>query len=98
MSTRASTLFALTPTAFWIWGRVLLAAGLVFGLLLVLLIAGTGSSLLALFFTMALVVLPGAVYLFKRPALNLYVALAGFVPRADAGIRHTLRCSWPEAR
>jgi len=79
MSTRASTLFALTPTAFWIWGRVLLAAGLVFGLLLVLLIAWSGSSLLALIFTMALVALPGVVYLFKRPALNLYVALAGFV-------------------
>ena len=79
MSTRASALFALTPTAFWIWGRVLLAAGLVFGLLLVLLIAWSGSSLLALFFTMVLVALPGVVYLFKRPTLNLYVTLAGFV-------------------
>ena len=79
MSPRAATLFALTPKAFWVWGRVLLTAGLVFGLLLVLLIAWTGSEILALLFTAMLIALPAAVYLFKRPALNLYVALAAFV-------------------
>lgn len=83
MSTRVSALFALTPKAFWVWGWVLLTAGLAFGLLLVLLIAWTGSSSLALFFTVALVALPGVVYLFKRPTLNLFIVLVGFVVVAD---------------
>ena len=79
MRSRAAALFSLTPKAFWVWGRALLTAGLVFGLLLVLLIAWTGSDILALVFTVMLLALPAGLYLFKRPALNLYVALAAFV-------------------
>lgn len=83
MIPRASALFALTPHAFWVWGRTLLAAGLAFGLLLVLLIARTGSYTLGLFFAAALVAAPAVVYLFKRPTLNLFVVLVGFVVIAD---------------
>ncbi len=78
MSTRTTSLFALTPEAFWKWGRALLAASLVFGLVLVALIAWK-ASYLAPFFPLALAALSGALFLFKRPALNLYVALAAFV-------------------
>jgi len=78
MSTLPARLFAMTPDAFWRWGRALLAAALGFGLLLVALLAWKAPTL-APFFTGALIALPGVVYLFKRPTLNLYVALAGFV-------------------
>ena len=56
----------------------MLAASLGFGLLLVALIAWK-ASYLAPFFPPALAALSGALYLFKRPTLNLYVALAAFV-------------------
>ena len=78
MSTLSTSFFALTPEAFWKWGRGLLAASLVFGLLLLALIAWK-ASYLAPFFPLVLIAFSGALYLFKRPTLNLYVALAGFV-------------------
>ena len=78
MSTPTSALFALSPEALWTWGRRALAAGLVFGLLVVALIAWK-ASFLAPFFPLVLIALTGALYLFKRPTLNLYVALAAFV-------------------
>ena len=88
MSTPAASRFAPTPEAFWRWGRVLLLAGLGFGLLVVALIAWR-LSFLAPVFPIVLLALTAAVLLFQRPTLNLYVALAAFVliTGYDAGLQ-----------
>jgi O-antigen ligase len=82
MSPSPATLFAVTPDAFWKWGRGILLAALIAGLLVVMLVAWTAPKLLPL---IPLVLLGGLVAwrLFQHPLANLCVALVGFAIVAD---------------
>ncbi len=72
-----------SPEAFDRWGQGTLAFALAGGIGLILVFAWIEMPLLALALPGAVIVGAGTVYLFRRPALNLYVVLVGFVVIAD---------------
>ena len=65
------------------WGQRALAAALAGGVGLILAFAWIEMPLLALALPAAILATAGAVYLFRRTTLNLYVVLVGFVVIAD---------------
>ncbi len=89
MPNHAAMLDAPTPVQFWKWGRLALTAGLFCSLVLVLLVAWSGSLLLALALPGLLVAAVAAVFLFRHPTLNLFVVLVGFavVANNEAGFQ-----------
>lgn len=78
MSALRTSLFSITPQAFWNWGRFVLASGLAFGLLIVVFLTWKAPGVLP-YFLLMLLGGAGLWYLFRHPLLNLIVALAGFV-------------------
>ena len=78
MSVFSTPLFSLTPENFWRWGRLLLAGGLGFGLLLVIFMTWQGLWVGLLALPVLLLGGVAAWYLFQRPLLNLCVIILGF--------------------
>lgn len=78
MSTLRTSFLSLTPESFWNWGRVVLGGAFTLGLLILVYLTWKGSEAL-LFFPGVLLGGAAALYLFRRPTLNLYAVLAGFV-------------------
>lgn len=79
----AATAGVPTAEALWKWGRLALAGSLGFGLAIVLLVAWSGSALMALVLPAVIPAAAAAFFLFRRPTLNLVVVLVGFVVVAD---------------
>ncbi len=77
--TRLSSLLAPTVDAYLIWGRLALSTGLALSLIVVLFVAWQGDWVVAVFLPVLLAAALAAVWLFRRPTLNLYVVLVGFV-------------------
>ena len=77
MSTHLSAPINVKPEQLWAWGHRVLVAGLSCGLLLVALVAWKAPSFAPLA-PIVLIAAGGALFLLRRPSLNLYVALAGF--------------------
>lgn len=73
-----SPLFSLTPDRFLWWGRLVFGTGLALGLLLTVFLAWKVPAVLP-FFPVVLLGGIAAWHLFRRPELNLYICLGGFV-------------------
>ena len=77
--TRLSALFAPTADAYLIWGRLALSTSLALSLIVVLFVAWRGDWVVAVFLPVLLSAALAVVWLFRRPTINLYVVLVGFV-------------------
>ena len=83
MSVFSTSLFSLTPGAFWHWGRLLLVGAFALGLLLIVFLTWQGLWMGLLFLPALPLVGLAAWYLFQHPLLNLCVVIFGFVVVAD---------------
>ena len=83
MSAITSTASAPSAHALWVWGRAALIGALALGLAITLAIAGSGEPVAALAFPVVMLALGAAIWLFRRPTLNLFVVLVGFVVVAN---------------